>query len=79
MDVNKQLLETRITIIQVRENYSFLHKIEQYKIKLQEYFKTDYSEFDIGNALTNLEEAYLNHEYEQAQQVLEIPEDFELK
>lgn len=79
MDINKQMLETRITIVMARENYSFLHKISEYKIKLKEYFLVEYGEAEIGKALRDIEEAYMQHEYDKLQQIIEIPEDFELR
>lgn len=79
MDVNRNMLDTRITIVMAREGYTFLNRIDQYKLKLKEYFNVEYGEADIGKSLHDLEEAYMQHEYDKMQQVIEIPEDFELK
>jgi hypothetical protein len=77
MNINKQMLETRLTIVMVRENYTFLNTISNFKIKLKELFNVDYSEDEIENALHELEEAYIVHEFEREQQeFVEHEEDY---
>lgn len=72
-----RLLDTRISIIMVRENYTFLNTISDFKVKLYEYFKVYYSEDLIESCLNRLQEAHLANEYEQQQQhIIEIEEDF---
>lgn len=76
MNINKQLLDTRLTIIMVREGYNFLTPLKDFKLKLKEYFSVDYTEDEIENAIKGLEEAYICHEYELERQIIEHEEDF---
>ena len=77
MDINKQLLETRLTIIMVRESYTFVDKISNFQRQLKSYFNVDYNLDEIENSLKDLEEAYLFHEDElQKQNTIEYEEDF---
>lgn len=76
MNINKELLATRITIIMVRENYTFLNTISDFKNKLKEYFNVNYTDDEIETTIHDLEEAYLFHEYEKEKQIIEHEEDF---
>lgn len=54
----------------------FLTSTESYQSKLYDYFKVRYTSSEIIEALHELEEAYMIHEYEKEKQIIEIEEDF---
>jgi hypothetical protein len=66
-------LETRILIIQVRENYNFFNKITDYVKRLKEYFNVDYSEDEVETALNELQDAEVICE----ENVMELEEDYD--
>lgn len=76
MNINKELLTTRISILMGRENYTFLTSTESYQSKLYDYFKVRYTSNEIIEALHELEEAYMLHEYEKEKHIVETEEDF---
>jgi hypothetical protein len=78
MTTEKHKLQTRITIVQVKEDFNFLTPLNQYKSKLKEYFNVDYNEDEIESALHEIEEAYIEDEFQREQASFEIPEDFDI-
>lgn len=78
MNLNKQKLQVRLTIIMTKENYNFLTPFVDYKRKLKEYFNADYSEDEIENTLHEIEEAYIEDEFQREVASYEIPEDFDI-
>jgi spore coat polysaccharide biosynthesis protein SpsF (cytidylyltransferase family) len=78
MNLNKQKLQVRLTIIMTKEDYNFFTNLTDYKKKLKEYFNCDYTEDEIENSLHEIEEAYIEDEFEREQASYEIPEDFDI-
>ena len=70
------LLPVHLSIIMIREKYTFLNTISEFKIQLYKYFKVDYQEEDIKASLYLLEEAYMVREAEVENQVIEYEEDY---
>ncbi len=75
MDDRKQILKIRISVLFVKEKFTFFNTIQEYKTKLRQLFTTDYCLDEIETALNELEEQLINV----PETVIEIPEDFELK
>lgn len=75
--MNKELLETRLIIVMRRDQYNFLSSLINYQIALKQYFSEDYTLDEIETTLHVIESNQL--EEESKQQVIEYPEDFELK
>lgn len=76
--MNKQLLQTRLSIIMVRENYNFLTSLGSFVLKLKNYFNEDYTQDEIENALHKMEENFIVQQFEEEQEhhLVEIPEDY---
>lgn len=75
MEDRKQILKIRISVLFVREKFTFFNTIQEYKAKLRELFTIDYCLDEIETALNELEEQLVTT----PETVIEIPEDFELK
>jgi hypothetical protein len=78
MNLNKQKLQVRLTILMVKEEFNFFTPLNEYRQKLKEYFNADYTEDEIENTLHEIEEAYIEDEFEKEQVNYEIPEDFDI-
>lgn len=78
--MNKQLLETRISIIMVRETKTFLTPFTEFKAILFQYFKHEYSLDEIESALYRMEEAYMCNQAAEEEKIasiiIEEQEDF---
>jgi hypothetical protein len=74
-DVNNRLLSVRITIVMVREKFTFLDAPGIYKVYLKRYFNIDYNIEEIEKVMYELEEAHIIH-HEQG--IIDFPEDFKL-
>ena len=71
-----QLLQTRLSIIMKRENYNFLNTLTDFQLQLKKYFKEEYSQDQIEDALHEMEENYIVKELEETNYIIEIPEDY---
>jgi hypothetical protein len=76
----QQLLEVHLSIIIVKEKYTFLTSPYTFKLKLKEYFNYVETIENISEALNNLENNYLNEIYEREKEIIVLSsiEDFEL-
>jgi hypothetical protein len=76
--MDKALLQTRLSIVMVKENYNFLNTLRDFQIKLKKYFAFEYTEDEIEDALHQMEENYIVQQFEEDQehQLIEYPEDY---
>lgn len=70
--MDKQLLETRLTIIMVREDKNFLTTFNEFQSLLIKYFKFAYSLDEIESALFRLEEAYIVNQADEEHKIATI-------
>lgn len=75
--MNKNLLQVRISIILIRENYTFLNNLKDFQLQLKKYFNEEYSQDKIEDALHEMEETYIIKELEETNQITDLPEDYE--
>lgn len=73
--MNKQLLETRLSIIMVKEGKDFLSSFLEYQKLLLQYFEFEYSLDEIENALYRIEESTIEEEFQRNREIIEIEED----
>lgn len=73
--MNKQLLETRLSIIMVKEGKNFLSSFLEYQKLLLQYFEFEYSLDEIENALHRIEESTIEEEFQKNREIIEIEED----
>lgn len=70
-----QLLKVRISLIIVKESFTFINTPIEYSNKLYKWFGKAYNEEDIKACLYELEESFI----EDKENIREIPEDFKLE
>ncbi len=70
----KEKLKLKLSVIMVKYGLTFIHLVSDFQSKLLIHFKEHYTDFEIGNALRELEEQFLDA----PETIMEIPEDFEL-
>jgi hypothetical protein len=74
------ILQTRIAILFIKEKYNYSTSLKEFQNKLSEYFKEEYSQDEIENALHILEENQLDEIYKEEQEELTLSkEDFKLE
>lgn len=74
-----KLLQIRLSIIMRVENYTFITSLYDFQNQLKLKFQHEANLDEIENALYKLEETYINNLEEESKQIIEFPEDFQLK
>lgn len=76
--MNLNSLKIRLSIIIKKEGYTFLNTLSEFQVQLKKYFKEDYPQDEIEDALKELQETFIFTELDEevAKDNPEIPEDF---
>lgn len=70
--MDKALLDTRLSIVMVRENKTFLTTFTEFQSLLKKYFNLEYTLDEIETALYRLEEAYICNQAEEEKKIASI-------
>lgn len=77
--IELQLLESRLTILIVKEKYDFSTSLIDYQKKLIEYFNFNYTLDEIETALSKLEETHLEIVYQNEKEALVLSDKLDYK
>jgi hypothetical protein len=60
--MDKQLLQTRLSIVMLRDQLTFLNSFNEFQVLLKKHFKYEYTLDEIETGLHQLEESYMLNE-----------------